>query len=72
MGNRRSAAGRAVSRGVTAGFERWRRNLAVALGNGPASPAALAALEAARHDPSELVREHVVWALRRLRNRTGM
>ncbi|HCE38736.1 MAG: tRNA epoxyqueuosine(34) reductase QueG [Alcanivorax sp.] len=55
-----------------AGFQRWRRNLAVALGNGPASPAALAALEAARHDPSELVREHVVWALRRLRNRTGM
>lgn len=54
-----------------AGFQRWRRNLAVALGNGPASPAALAALDAARQDPSELVREHVAWALHRLRNRTG-
>ena len=55
-----------------AGFQRWRRNLAVALGNGPASPEALAALEAARQDPSELIREHVEWALRRLRNKTGM
>ena len=52
-----------------AGFERWRRNLAVALGNGPASPQALAALEAALNDPSDLVREHASWALRRLREK---
>ena len=52
-----------------AGFERWRRNLAVALGNGPASPEALAALEAAINDPSDLVREHASWALRRLREK---
>ena len=52
-----------------AGFERWRRNLAVALGNGPASPEALAALEAALDDPSDLVREHASWALRRLREK---
>jgi len=47
------------------GVERWRRNIAVALGNAPASEAAWSALEACRHDPSELVREHVHWALAR-------
>ncbi len=45
------------------GHERWLRNLAVALGNAPASPAAAQALEARRRHPSELVREHVAWAL---------
>jgi epoxyqueuosine reductase len=45
------------------GFERWLRNLAVALGNAPTSPAVVAALEARRDDPSPLVREHVAWAL---------
>ncbi|ASK35437.1 tRNA epoxyqueuosine(34) reductase QueG [Alcanivorax sp. N3-2A] len=49
-----------------AGFERWLRNLAVALGNGPASARALAALRQRRHHPSALVREHVEWALARL------
>ena len=47
------------------GFERWSRNIAVALGNAPADPQVLAALEARRLDPSELVREHVQWALAR-------
>ncbi len=47
------------------GYERWSRNIAVALGNAPYSPAVTAALEARRHDPSALVREHVEWALRR-------
>ncbi len=42
------------------------RNVAVALGNGPATPEALAALEARRGDPDPLVAEHVQWALRRL------
>ncbi|MGD2111785.1 MAG: tRNA epoxyqueuosine(34) reductase QueG [Gammaproteobacteria bacterium] len=45
------------------GHERWLRNIAVALGNAPASPAVIAALEARRDDPSGLVREHVEWAL---------
>jgi epoxyqueuosine reductase len=45
----------------------WLRNLAVALGNGPATPAAVAALRARLDHPSELVREHVAWALGRLR-----
>jgi epoxyqueuosine reductase len=59
------------------GFERWRRNLAVALGNalhahraggaadldaaGAASMAA--ALSATRDSASVLVREHIDWAL---------
>ncbi len=47
------------------GYERWLRNLAVALGNAPGSEAVIAALEARREFPSELVREHVAWALAR-------
>nr|WP_298142449.1 tRNA epoxyqueuosine(34) reductase QueG [uncultured Pseudomonas sp.] len=46
-----------------AGYERWLRNLAVGLGNAPSSIAVLEALEARREHPSELVREHVAWAL---------
>jgi epoxyqueuosine reductase len=48
------------------GHERFLRNVAVALGNGPASAAALAALRAREHDGSDLVREHVQWALHKL------
>jgi epoxyqueuosine reductase len=45
------------------GFERWLRNVAVALGNAPTSPEVIAALRARSDEPSALVREHVVWAL---------
>ena len=45
------------------GHERWLRNIAVALGNAAPSPAARQALESRREHPSELVREHVAWAL---------
>ncbi|WP_269531118.1 tRNA epoxyqueuosine(34) reductase QueG [Chitinimonas sp. BJYL2] len=45
------------------GHERWLRNLAVGLGNAPSTPAVLAALQSRRDDASELVREHVAWAL---------
>jgi len=45
------------------GWERWLRNVAVALGNAPSSPAVLAALRRREHDASPLVREHVRWAL---------
>jgi len=48
------------------GYERFLRNVAVALGNGPATAPALAALHARRNDASALVREHVGWALQRL------
>ncbi len=45
------------------GFERWSRNIAVALGNAPTSEEVVSALEARRSDASALVREHVEWAL---------
>ena len=45
------------------GHERWLRNLAVALGNAPASAEIVAALRARLRHPSALVREHVEWAL---------
>jgi len=54
------------------GYERWSRNLAVAIGNALRAGAALpdaaraalvAALRAREHDASALVREHVRWAL---------
>jgi epoxyqueuosine reductase len=44
------------------GYERWLRNIAVALGNAPATAANAAALASRADDPSELVREHVAWA----------
>ena len=47
------------------GFLRWSRNIAVALGNAPASPEVVRALEERRDDASPLVREHVEWALER-------
>ena len=47
------------------GYERWLRNIAVALGNAPPSSVVIAALASRRDDPSELVREHVAWALAR-------
>ncbi len=46
------------------GHQRWLRNIAVALGNARSTPAIIAALDARRQDASELVREHVAWALR--------
>jgi epoxyqueuosine reductase len=49
------------------GYERWSRNIAVALGNAPTSAAVMGALEARREDASPLVREHVAWALTRHR-----
>lgn len=45
------------------GYERWLRNLAVALGNASTSPPVIEALKSRRSHPSDLVREHVQWAL---------
>ena len=45
------------------GFERWQRNLAVALGNSPFSKDIVQALHQAQADASELVQEHIDWAL---------
>ena len=48
------------------GHECWLRNIAVALGNGPATAQSVAALRARQDHHSALVREHVQWALSRL------
>jgi epoxyqueuosine reductase len=45
------------------GYERWLRNIAVALGNAPTAPGLVAALTSRAAHPSALVREHVEWAL---------
>ena len=57
-------AGSAIRR---TGYSGWLRNLAVALGNAPASPRIIAALEARRSDVDAMVGEHVDWALQRQR-----
>lgn len=61
-------AGSAIHR---IGYERWLRNIAVGLGNALTKladsserSAIVTALERRRNDPSQLVREHVGWALR--------
>ena len=58
-------AGSAIRR---IGYERWLRNIAVALGNAPAIAARRSRRSSgAPDDPSPLVREHVAWALARHR-----
>ncbi|MGI9309175.1 MAG: tRNA epoxyqueuosine(34) reductase QueG [Gammaproteobacteria bacterium] len=47
------------------GHESWLRNIAVALGNATPATEIIAALEDRATHPSELVREHVQWALRK-------
>ncbi|MFN5746058.1 MAG: tRNA epoxyqueuosine(34) reductase QueG [Methylococcaceae bacterium] len=53
-------AGSAIRR---IGHDAWLRNIAVALGNEPRSEAVKAALLTRLDHPSEIVREHVRWAL---------
>jgi len=48
------------------GHQRWLRNIAIALGNGPATVDAIHALKSRTDHPSALVREHVAWALAQL------
>ena len=45
------------------GYERWLRNIAVALGNAPRSPLIIDALQTKHDHASEIVKEHVLWAL---------
>ena len=45
------------------GYQRWLRNIAVALGNAPASALIIEALKARLDHHSSLVKEHVQWAL---------
>lgn len=53
-------AGSAIRR---IGYERWLRNIAVALGNAPLSQEVVIALKSRQDDALALVREHVGWAL---------
>ncbi|WP_435628342.1 tRNA epoxyqueuosine(34) reductase QueG [Candidatus Ferrigenium straubiae] len=62
----RKLAGTAIYR---IGHEQWLRNIAVALGNTPQSAAVIAALQSRAAHPSEMVREHVTWALARQLNK---
>ena len=58
----RRTEGSAIRRTGHAG---WLRNIAVALGNAPGTPAVLAALASRREHSDAMVREHVAWALKR-------
>ena len=58
---RQKMAGSAILR---IGYIQWLRNLAVGLGNAPSTPAVIEALKSRASADSELVREHVQWALR--------
>src|SRR5476649_356897 len=55
-----------------AGYERWLRNLAVGLGNAPSTIPVLEALNTRLDYPSELVQEHVQWALRQHAERSAL
>ncbi|MBW4933908.1 tRNA epoxyqueuosine(34) reductase QueG [Marinobacter sp. F4206] len=46
------------------GYEGWLRNLAVGLGNAPSTIPVIEALKQRADHPSDMVREHVRWALR--------
>ncbi len=45
------------------GYQQWLRNVAVALGNAITAPEVVDALNSRKDDSSDLVREHVQWAL---------
>jgi len=50
------------------GYERWLRNIAVALGNATSTPDIIEALEEKQHSDSQLVNDHVKWALQEHQN----
>jgi epoxyqueuosine reductase len=47
------------------GYERWLRNLAVGLGNAPSSREIVSILKKKRPQVSDMVKEHIDWALKR-------
>lgn len=59
-------AGSAIRR---SGYDGWQRNLAIALGNGPFSSAAVDALQQRLASSSDMVAEHIHWALTQLNQR---
>ena len=52
-----------------AGYESWLRNIAIALGNAESSVEVLRALHSKKDDPSEIVKEHVNWAIDQHKNK---
>jgi epoxyqueuosine reductase len=56
----RNTEGSAIRR---TGYQSWLRNIAVALGNAPASTDIIEVLKARLPEASELVKEHILWAL---------
>ena len=54
------------------GHERWLRNIAVGLGNASGSKEILSQLVKKRNHPSELVREHVNWAIERQKEKLNI
>ncbi|MDH5711593.1 MAG: tRNA epoxyqueuosine(34) reductase QueG, partial [Gammaproteobacteria bacterium] len=51
------------------GFQRWQRNIAVALGNAPRSLEIISALEDKLNEVTEIVAEHINWALHQQHNK---
>ena len=49
------------------GYQKWQRNIAVALGNADFSPAIVKALQAKLDTATALVSEHILWAITRQR-----
>lgn len=52
------------------GYEGWLRNIAVALGNSQGGAQAIEALQEKRATCSEMVQEHIDWAIQRLKSTT--
>lgn len=59
---KQNMAGSAIYR---IGYTQWLRNIAIGLGNAKTTPEVVKALQSRANDGSELVREHVGWALAR-------
>ncbi|MBU2864797.1 tRNA epoxyqueuosine(34) reductase QueG [Reinekea forsetii] len=51
------------------GFEQWQRNIAIAIGNGKPYPEAVQILLSQKGNVSDLVDEHIDWAVTQLQNR---
>ncbi len=54
------------------GFQKWQRNIAIALGNGPSNDATINALNARLGQCSSLVDEHIHWALNQLKRQSAL
>lgn len=54
------------------GFEKWQRNIAVALGNAPYDEAIVEALHDKQNSSSEMVKEHIDWAIQEQRQKQNL